>query len=371
MAADFVQDVLPDLEIPDIDIKVTYDPPQLLQKMSADESVASDQVTMYCGEPVKPGVGPGVLISQTRIWRNGKEMITDVDRVFPAGAANMMTPDTSTSPSLAAKFWCAASSATMLTIGMGAKFLLRCYNTTVIHGKENIDSVFNSRSGPVLSVVNHHSCFDDPGIWGAVLSPRQLINTRLMRWGASASEVIFVNRPLETFWKLGKVIPIVRGWGVDQPAMQFLVDKLNRGGWVNIFPEGKVTVGRHIGMLRWGVGRLIMDSDKVPTVVPVLHMGMDSVLPNPADDTESQPCVIRPGNLVTVNIGAPVQLDNLVRELKQKKVEAEEARRLITKHIQDVMERLYQETKVLHRQNILRWLQRWHDKVDTTPSILT
>ena len=26
------------------------------------------------------------------------------------------------------------------------------------------------------------------------------------RWGASASEVIFVNRPLATFWSLGKVV---------------------------------------------------------------------------------------------------------------------------------------------------------------------
>ena len=44
-------------------------------------------------------------------------MSTHVDRVFPAGAADMMTPDTTTSPSLAAKLWCAAYSATMLTIG--------------------------------------------------------------------------------------------------------------------------------------------------------------------------------------------------------------------------------------------------------------
>ena len=83
----------------------------------------------------------------------------------------------------------------------------------------------------------------------------QLFLFVIRRWGASASEVIFFNKSLETFWKLGKVIPIVRGWGVEQPAMEFLLDKMNRNGWVNIFPEGKVYVDNHIGLLRWGVGR--------------------------------------------------------------------------------------------------------------------
>merc|ERR1719336_3758206 len=211
-------------------------------KMTQTGSSEDDGVKMFCGESVKPGVGPGVLIGETKVWRNGKEMITDVERIFPSGSTISMCPDTSNSPmSIMSRLWTTASSVTMLVVGLGAKFLLRTVNTTLVHGQENIDKIFTS-DGPVLSVVNHHSCFDDPGLWGAVLTPSQLMNTRRMRWGASASEVIFANKPLETFWKLGKVIPIVRGWGVDQPAMQFLLDKLNRGGWVNIFPEGKVTV---------------------------------------------------------------------------------------------------------------------------------
>ena len=99
--------------------------------------------------------------------------------------------------------------------------------------------------------------------------------------------------------------------------MDFLLDKLNRRGWVNIFPEGKVTVSDRIGQLRWGVGRLVWDCSHDTTLIPVLHCGMDSVLPNPATDHESQPCVIRPGNLVTINIGPPVNMASIVRELRQ------------------------------------------------------
>merc|ERR1719410_748845 len=170
----------------------------------------------------------------------------------------------------------------MTVVGLAAKLMLRAFNTTRVHGRQHLDRIFDgSYHAPVISVINHDSCFDDPGLWGAVLSPSQLADTRRMRWGASASEVIFSSKPLETFWKLGKVIPIVRGWGVDQPAMRFLQDKLDRGGWVNIFPEGKVTVSNNINSLRWGVGRLIWECVTSPTIVPVIHCGMDSVLPNP------------------------------------------------------------------------------------------
>ena len=309
------------------------------------------------------------------MWKNGKEMITDVDRVFPAGVVTAMCPQAATPLSFSERLWTAASSLTMLVVGSGTKLLLRGLNTTVVHGMENLDVIFRPEetgvTKPVLSVINHHSCFDDPGIWGAILSASQLMDTRRMRWGASASEVIFSSRSLETFWKLGKVIPIVRGWGVDQPAMRFLQDKLDRGGWVNIFPEGKVAVCDTISPLRWGVGRLIMDCVTAPSLVPVIHCGMDSVLPNPATPDQPQPCVLRPGNLVTVNIGQPLDMSGLLAELRQRRLEVTEARRLITEHVREVMESLYQETRDLHRQNILRWLERWTDKVDVTPSIMT
>ena len=67
MAADFVQ--VPDLDIPDI--KVKYESPQCLKmnnshqeeaaKMKMTETGSGD-VTVFRGEAVKPGVGPGVLI---------------------------------------------------------------------------------------------------------------------------------------------------------------------------------------------------------------------------------------------------------------------------------------------------------------------
>lgn len=323
-------------------------------------------------EEVKPGALPGVLIGSSRVWRDGREVITSVETVFPAGSVEAMSGEEREGLGLGARCWLAASSATMTVVGLAAKLMLRAFNTTRVHGRQHLDRIFDgSYHAPVISVINHDSCFDDPGVWGAVLSPSQLADTRNMRWGASASEVIFINRPLETFWKLGKVIPIVRGWGVDQPAMKFLQDRLDRGGWVNIFPEGKVTQDCGVGPLRWGVGRLVWNSLTCPVILPVIHLGMNSILPNPRSEGEKQSYVMRPGNLVTVNIGPPLHLATLLRELREAGTDAVDARREITGRVQTVMGDLYEETKELHRQNMIQWLTRWHDHLDLTPSILT
>ena len=89
--------------------------------------------------------------------------------------------------------------------------------------------------------------------------------------------------------------------------MNFLQSRLDAGGWVNVFPEGKVNWPRENLRLKWGVGRLIADSqaDKL-FVLPVYHHGMASVLPNPESKGERQPVVPRLGNLVTVCIGQPI-----------------------------------------------------------------
>jgi len=328
----------------------------------------------FCGELVKPGVNPGVLISNTRVWREGKEMVTEVEGLFPPGVVAQMTPGTSQlgeTTGLGGKVWEAVCSATMLTFGLCAKLVLRGLNTTVVHGRENIDTVLaRDADKSLLSVINHNSCFDDPGIWGAVLRPSQLADTVKMRWGASASEVIFANRAISTFWSLGKVVPIVRGWGVNQPAMEFLLNRLNDGGWVNIFPEARVNADGGFIRYKWGVGRLVWDSATTPLILPVVHLGMDRVLPNPSEG-ESQTAIFRPGNLVTVNIGSPVDMGEMVERLRKAGVDAVEARRAITQEVQDNMAKLYQETKEKHMENITKWLARWHDVRDVVPSILT
>jgi len=372
MAADFDQEKNQDLFL-NYSLQCNPKPTSTLKPNSTLMEDPSLTPKYHCGEPVKPGVNPGVLIGSTRVWRDGKETVTEVGGLFPAGVVTHLTPGTShlVQPSFTTRVWGAVCSATMLTFGMGAKLVLKGLNTTVVHGRENIDTALERDvDQALLSAINHKSCFDDPGIWGAVLRPGQLADTRGMRWGASASEVIFVNRALATFFSLGKVVPIVRGWGVNQPAMEFMLERLKGGGWVNIFPEARVNADGGFIRYKWGVGRLMWDCTKTPLLLPVVHLGMDRVLPNPREG-ETQSAIVRPGNLVTVNIGKPVDLGGLVERLRQSGAGDVEARMTITHEVQDIMGKLYMETKEKHVENIKRWMSRWHDGRDVLPSILT
>ncbi|CDW53720.1 Acyltransferase domain containing protein [Trichuris trichiura] len=131
------------------------------------------------------------------------------------------------------------------------------------------------RSGaPLITVSNHHSCIDEPALWGK-------------RSYSVYKSIVFCVRTLsyhkiQSFWRIGRLyrffsigrcIPIVRGMGVYQIGVDRCLDVLNNNGWVHIFPEGRVNFSRVPMRLKWGVGRLVNEATRVPTVLPIWHSG--------------------------------------------------------------------------------------------------
>ncbi|TPX69813.1 hypothetical protein SpCBS45565_g02171 [Spizellomyces sp. 'palustris'] len=165
------------------------------------------------------------------------------------------------------------------SVGAVAKLFLKTY--THLHTFNEhalLETILHQRHRPVITVGNHLSVLDDPMLWG-ILPWKLLTDQHRMRWSLGAKEICFGNRVTAWFFGSGRVIPIVRGDGIYQPAMDLAIQKLNKNGWVHIFSEGRVNQESTMLPFRWGIARLIMELSQPPIVVPFWHKGLESVMP--------------------------------------------------------------------------------------------
>lgn len=97
--------------------------------------------------------------------------------------------------------------------------------------------------------------------------------------------------------------------------------------------------------LKWGIGRIIYECPVIPIVIPIWHIGMEEVLPN------YPPYYLRTGKKITINVGDPIDLKEIVLKLKEDKASDEYARKVITDRIQNELYRLKEATEELHKNN--------------------
>ncbi len=105
-----------------------------------------------------------------------------------------------------------------------------------------------------------------------------------------------------------------------QQGVQFALQRLKEGAWLNIFPESRVNedpVHTPLLPLKWGLGRLANDCNnsnaQTPLIIlPIYHLGMDSVLPM------QRPYVPRFGKRVTVVIGQPIEWRQAIKNSDDK-----------------------------------------------------
>ncbi|KFD62149.1 hypothetical protein M514_10001, partial [Trichuris suis] len=183
-------------------------------------------------------------------------------------------------------------------VGALSKIWLSWMNKLEVHHMNILIDCLRS-GAPLITVSNHHSCIDEPVLWGVLPWSFYFRRPPIVRWVMAAKEIVFTNPLYSAFFSFGRCVPIVRGMGVYQTGVDRCLDVLNNNGWVHIFPEGRVNFSRAPMRLKWGVGRLVNEATRVPTVLPIWHSGMEKVLPENA-------CVPRILKKVLVYFGKPI-----------------------------------------------------------------
>lgn len=172
------------------------------------------------------------------------------------------------------------------SIGFLSKLAIHARYQTTIHNKQkflDLMEKYLKEPFPLLTVSNHPSVIDDPLLWGALLTPRRLIQLAAqsndsnlkggMRWVMGAEELLFRDSCLLTkFFRGGRVIPIARGQGIEQPGFTECVEKLALNGWVHIFPDGGVKARER---WKWGVG-VMLQAVPQATILPIKLVGFEN-----------------------------------------------------------------------------------------------
>ncbi|KAG0015260.1 hypothetical protein BGZ80_009956, partial [Entomortierella chlamydospora] len=203
---------------------------------------------------------------------------------------------------------------------------------------------------------------DDPLLWGALPWRCYKDPTKTIRYALGAQELCYPNKPVAAFFRFGQIVPIIRGNGIYQPAIDKSIDLLRTGKWVHIFPEGKINQTDQLIRLKWGVGRILMeyggptlamggkpmDQIEMPIVIPIYHLGMEDILRLYPDN--SSPVFPKLGMPLTIVFGEPIDFTSLMQEYKEGKIQEIEARVKITERVFDAMEELRKATLKLHKE---------------------
>ncbi|QIX00515.1 hypothetical protein AMS68_006032 [Peltaster fructicola] len=232
----------------------------------------------------------------------------------------------------------ATSALTIGVVGLLCRSFLFALNRTEVYGLEKFLHLVDSRKDPeqrqrgLITVANHVSVMDEPVIWGA-MPFKYHWDTNNNRYSLASYDIMFNKgiKALDQFFYHGNTLPTHRGahsqpGGPFQPTMREMIRLLSnphgkptmitqeksswptsdpfsdaeltyttngkdivpaysaypsrKYSWVHIFPEGKIHQHpeKHMRYFKWGIARLILESEPCPDVVPIWIDGMQEVM---------------------------------------------------------------------------------------------
>ncbi|KAL2256699.1 hypothetical protein VTK26DRAFT_1264 [Humicola hyalothermophila] len=258
-------------------------------------------------------------------------------------------------PSLALRL---KSAMVMGMTGVISRVFLYGFNTVEVTGLQKFLDLLDSRKDPakrqrgLLTVSNHISVLDDPVIWG-LLPLKYAFDPCNLRWTLGAADICFANKILSTFFTHGQVLPChrlkhsphggpfqpaitqairllsapsphpcpptytVTGRGDDVHPSPLAFPRYRRHSWVHVFPEGLVHqhAATDLRYFKWGLARLILESDPPPDVLPMFVDGTQRVMP---EDRGFPRFLPRPRKTVRVAFGEVVDYERTFGDLRRR-----------------------------------------------------
>ncbi|EEC03268.1 phosphate acyltransferase, putative [Ixodes scapularis] len=236
------------------------------------------------------------------------------------------------------KLWQLGSSMVVPAVGILAKLFHGWFNTVNVYNKEVLFNAIENRPKdvPLITVCNHHSCLDDPFIWGEERKSPCVYSLMKYLRGLQNNALGQDLNPSS----LEECVPPFRWHKVHEiGADKILTSKQN----IHCFLCEEAALHSCSSCICEGVGRLIAESKKCPIVIPFWHVGMNNVLPN------KEPYVPHWGQMVTILIGDPIDFSPLRDTMKKQEKSAMEQRKAITDTIQEEFGELKSRAETLHQ----------------------
>ena len=244
-----------------------------------------------------------------------------------------------------------------------SRFVLTWMNTTTVSNYDALLDNMTKRERPrgLITVSNHASTFDDPGVLSALIPPAYFATEREhggIRWTMCTKEICASGPWTHKFFAAGKTVPISRGGGVNQAVMRTMAERVSVGDWLHIFPEGRVSPPDEkqgeLGRLKWGLGKMLCDVHELggppPVVLPFWHTGMERVKPYGVG-------VLRAGERIHVTVGEPIDFGDLVRRCGRCGTEKKKERLF-----REMMSRVEEKMLETRARNLRERAEREHEK---------
>ncbi len=151
--------------------------------------------------------------------------------------------------------------------------LMKVFNRTTVRGKHHLQTA----ALPFMFVFNHVSILDNAFVDVLVFPPRVFWDPKLLPYHLPEERNFFKGPLMSWFMRRMRCIPIRRGEGVFQPAVDRVIEVLRKGGCVHVAPEGTRTRSGKMLPGKAGVGRVLYETGAA--VIPCFHRGMGDILP--------------------------------------------------------------------------------------------